>query len=179
MLVVSARGRTLQLVKYIAASRAACHSKHPSGSDSSRSSTLTPSLLVLSPSDGFYNQFFSSFSVDSRGCIWRLYKADWDRPHNTSFRPEAPDLPPVLQLLHEREGSFKDYRDGHRRLINWLLPLVWVVHGFSSPQVEVGGVPVVSPRGLNPHLCSYTYESSPRLPCNSHGQSLLVSTFSS
>lgn len=61
--------------------------------------------------------------------------------------PEA-----VLQLLQEREASFEDYRDGHRRLINWLLPVVRVVHAFSSPLVEVGGLPVVSPRGFNPHL---------------------------
>ena len=58
--------------------------------------------------------------------------------------PEA-----VLQLLQEREASFKDYRDGHRRLINWLLPVVRAVHTFSGPLIEVGGLPVVS---LNPHL---------------------------
>jgi len=91
----------------------------------------------------------------------------------TCHSPEA-----VLQLLQEREASFKD-RDGHRRLTNWLLPVVRVVHAFSSPLVEVGGLLVVSPRGPNPHLYSYTYESSPRRPCNSHGQSLLASTFSS
>jgi hypothetical protein len=32
--------------------------------------------------------------------------------------------------------------------------MVRVVHAFSSPLVEVGGLPVVSPHGLNPHLLS-------------------------
>jgi hypothetical protein len=58
----------------------------------------------------------------------------------------------VLQLLQEREASFKDYRDGHRGLIKWLRPVVRVVHAFSSPLVEIGGLPLVSSRGINPQL---------------------------
>jgi hypothetical protein len=54
-------------------------------------------------------------------------------------------LDAVLQLLQEREMSFRDYRDGHRRLINWLLPVVEIVHAFSGTLGEVaGGLPVVS-----------------------------------
>lgn len=55
----------------------------------------------------------------------------------------SPDA--VLQLLQEREMAFRDYRDGHRTLINWLLPVVQIVHAFSGALGEVaGGLPVVS-----------------------------------
>ncbi|KAH9063565.1 hypothetical protein EDB87DRAFT_128411 [Lactarius vividus] len=38
----------------------------------------------------------------------------------------------VLQLLQEKAHAFKDYRDGDRTLIDWLKPVVQVVHGFSG-----------------------------------------------
>ncbi|KAH9063571.1 hypothetical protein EDB87DRAFT_1820685, partial [Lactarius vividus] len=38
----------------------------------------------------------------------------------------------VLQLLQDKAQAFKDYRDGDRTLINWLKPVVQVVHGFSG-----------------------------------------------
>jgi hypothetical protein len=38
----------------------------------------------------------------------------------------------VLELLHAKAQAFKDYRDGNRALINWLDPVVQVVHGFSG-----------------------------------------------
>jgi hypothetical protein len=38
----------------------------------------------------------------------------------------------VLELLQEKAQAFKDYRDGNRTLINWLNPVVQVVHGFSG-----------------------------------------------
>ena len=38
----------------------------------------------------------------------------------------------VLELLQAKAQGFKDYRDGNRALINWLHPVVQVVHGFSG-----------------------------------------------
>ncbi|KAF8258919.1 hypothetical protein EI94DRAFT_1067454 [Lactarius quietus] len=38
----------------------------------------------------------------------------------------------VLELLQEKAHAFKDYRDGDRKLISWLKPVVQVVHGFSG-----------------------------------------------
>jgi hypothetical protein len=41
--------------------------------------------------------------------------------------PEA-----ILELLQEREKSFKEYRDNDRRLINCLTPAVRVIQTFSG-----------------------------------------------
>jgi hypothetical protein len=38
----------------------------------------------------------------------------------------------ILQLLHDRENAFKEYRDGNRRLINCLSPAVNVIQAFSG-----------------------------------------------
>lgn len=38
----------------------------------------------------------------------------------------------ILQLLGEREKAFKEYREGNRRLTNFLNPTVKVLHGFSG-----------------------------------------------
>ena len=38
----------------------------------------------------------------------------------------------ILQLLHEREKAFKEYREGNRRLINCLSPAVTVIQAFSG-----------------------------------------------
>lgn len=38
----------------------------------------------------------------------------------------------VLELLQAKAQGFQDYRDGDRTLINWLKPVVQVVHGFSG-----------------------------------------------
>ena len=38
----------------------------------------------------------------------------------------------VLRLLQERAEAFKHFRDGDRTLIEWLKPVVHVVHGFSN-----------------------------------------------
>ena len=42
----------------------------------------------------------------------------------------SPDA--ILQLLHGREKAFKEYRDGNRRLINYLSPAVNVIQAFSG-----------------------------------------------
>jgi hypothetical protein len=44
-----------------------------------------------------------------------------------SNSPEA-----ILQLLQERERAFKEYRDGDRRLISCLSPMVNVLQAFSG-----------------------------------------------
>ena len=38
----------------------------------------------------------------------------------------------VLELLQEREKTFKEYRDGNRRLISCLRPAVNVIQAFSG-----------------------------------------------
>ena len=42
----------------------------------------------------------------------------------------SPDA--VLQLLHEREKAFKEYRDDDRKLINSLSPVIKVLQAFSN-----------------------------------------------
>jgi hypothetical protein len=51
-------------------------------------------------------------------------------------------LEAVLQLLHDRENAFKEYRDGNRRLIDCLSPAVNVIQAFSG--IIGGAVNVVS-----------------------------------
>ena len=50
----------------------------------------------------------------------------------------------ILQLLQSSAEAFKDYRDGNHQLINWLSPVVEVLHAFSGILGEVAGL--VSPR---------------------------------
>ncbi|KAH9177947.1 hypothetical protein EDB89DRAFT_1294808 [Lactarius sanguifluus] len=38
----------------------------------------------------------------------------------------------VLKLLEDNANKFKDYRDGNRKLLNWLNPVVHVVHTLSA-----------------------------------------------
>ena len=38
----------------------------------------------------------------------------------------------ILGLLEEREKAFKEYREGNRRLISCLTPVVGLVHAFSG-----------------------------------------------
>jgi len=38
----------------------------------------------------------------------------------------------VLKLLEDKANAFKVYRDGNRKLINWLRPVVQVVHTLSG-----------------------------------------------
>jgi hypothetical protein len=43
---------------------------------------------------------------------------------------DSPD--DVLKLLEGKANAFKVYRDGNRKLINWLSPVVQVVHTLSG-----------------------------------------------
>jgi len=52
-----------------------------------------------------------------------------------SDSPEA-----ILELLQEREKAFKEYREGSRRLINCLSPVVNVVQAFSGIFGEAVGL---------------------------------------
>src|SRR6266849_10679068 len=48
----------------------------------------------------------------------------------------------ILELLQEREKAFKDYREGNRRLINCLSPVVNFIQAFSG--ILGGAVSLVS-----------------------------------
>ncbi len=43
---------------------------------------------------------------------------------------DSPD--DVLKLLEDKANSFKVYRDGNRKLINWLKPVVQTIHTLSG-----------------------------------------------
>ena len=55
----------------------------------------------------------------------------------------------ILQLLQNSAEAFKDYRDGNRKLINWLSPVVEVLHAFSGILSEVASL--VRPREVSPY----------------------------
>ncbi|KAH9063568.1 hypothetical protein EDB87DRAFT_128803 [Lactarius vividus] len=63
----------------------------------------------------------------------------------------------VLQLLQDKAHAFKDYRDGDRTLIDWLKPVVQVVHGFSGVLGEaislVSRTPSFLPFAFS-HICN-------------------------
>ena len=50
----------------------------------------------------------------------------------------------ILELLEGQAKAFKDYRDGNRKLIDWLSPVVEVIHKFSGILDEASIL--VSPR---------------------------------
>jgi hypothetical protein len=43
---------------------------------------------------------------------------------------DSPD--DVLKLLEDKANTFKVYRDGNRKLFNWLSPVVQVIHALSG-----------------------------------------------
>ncbi|KAH8991850.1 hypothetical protein EDB86DRAFT_1532172 [Lactarius hatsudake] len=51
---------------------------------------------------------------------------------------DSPD--DVLKLLEDKANAFKVYRDGNRKLINWLSPVVKVVHALSGILGEAAGL---------------------------------------
>lgn len=51
----------------------------------------------------------------------------------------------ILELLQERENTFRTYREGNRTLINCLSPAVRVLHAFSGVLGEVSLVSYTSP----------------------------------
>jgi fungal STAND N-terminal Goodbye domain len=51
---------------------------------------------------------------------------------------DSPDR--ILELFQERAKQFKEYRDGNRKLINFLKPAVEVLHALSGTLGEAVGV---------------------------------------
>lgn len=47
---------------------------------------------------------------------------------------QSPD--DFLVLLEEKAAKFKEYREGNRKLINFLKPIVKVIHAFSAVLIE-------------------------------------------
>jgi hypothetical protein len=66
------------------------------------------------------------------------------------------DLPDaILELLHDREKAFKEYREGSRQIIKWLTPAVQVLHAFGGILGE--SLSLVSSTALIPwHWCHAT-----------------------
>ena len=60
----------------------------------------------------------------------------------------------VLKLLEDKANEFKDYRDGNRKLIDCIKPVVNVIHAFSDVLGEV--VSLVSLFGSFFHLHIFT-----------------------
>ena len=59
----------------------------------------------------------------------------------------------VLQLLEDKANEFKEFRDGNRKLLNWLRPVVQVVHTLSA----VLGASMALVSTENPHFFSFTF----------------------
>ncbi|KAH9063555.1 hypothetical protein EDB87DRAFT_1575343 [Lactarius vividus] len=52
-------------------------------------------------------------------------------PFSTSLQGcNSPDE--ILQLIRDKAKAFKEFREGNRKLINWLKPVVQVVHLFAG-----------------------------------------------
>ena len=84
----------------------------------------------------------------------------------------------ILGLLEEHEKAFKEYREGGRRLISCLSPVVRVIHAFSGILGEA--VSLVSQDSfLCFFLCNFFYPNFDRLRFRRQKLSLLGLTFSS
>jgi len=83
----------------------------------------------------------------------------------------------ILELLQEREKSFKEYRDGNRRLISCLSPAVRVLHAFSSTLGEaISLVSVVSLTRISALILRFHIS---RYPSHRQRRSLSALMFSS
>jgi hypothetical protein len=76
----------------------------------------------------------------------------------------SPDA--ILELLHDREKAFKEYREGNRKLINWLTPAVEVLSAFSGVLGEA--VSLVGNSALVPLHCLHTTSPGPFSTRKSH-----------
>ena len=81
---------------------------------------------------------------------------------------DSPD--DVLKLLEEKANAFKVYRDGNRKLINWLSPVVQVIHVLSG----VLGEAVSSINGMRHWHVFDLHRSATRCHSNRQRQSLLA-----
>jgi fungal STAND N-terminal Goodbye domain len=75
--------------------------------------------------------------------------------HPSSHKIHQSDSPDdILALFQQREKEFKEYRDGNRKLINCLKPVVQVLHAFSG--VLGGAIGIVSLTGfVSPRYCLF------------------------
>ena len=83
----------------------------------------------------------------------------------------------VFDLLQDRAKQFQDYRDGNRKLIDCLKPVVQVLHSVSGILGEVAAV--VSGCGSSCLIRSHTYTSVSRFHSNLQRQFSLASMSSS
>jgi hypothetical protein len=54
----------------------------------------------------------------------------------------------IIRLLLQKEKEFKDYRAKYRKLIDFLRPVVQVVHGFSNVLGDAAGLVSSADRDL-------------------------------
>ena len=64
---------------------------------------------------------------------------------------QSPDE--VILLLRDKARKFKEYREGNRKMINWVTPIVQVVHVFSAFLGEASSM--VSRRAFIPFGCLF------------------------
>ena len=76
----------------------------------------------------------------------------------------SPDA--IIELLHDREKAFKEYRDGNRKLINCLTPAVQVLHAFSGVLGE--SVSLVRSVALDPLHFFHAASAGPFPPSKSN-----------
>jgi hypothetical protein len=76
----------------------------------------------------------------------------------------SPDA--ILELLHDREKAFKEYREGNRKLINRLAPAVEVLHAFSGVLGEA--ISLVSNSSFVPLHWLHTTSPGPFSTCKSY-----------
>ena len=81
---------------------------------------------------------------------------------------DSPD--DVLKLLEEKAKAFKVYRDGNRKLINWLSPVLQVIHVLSG----VLGEAVRAINGMRHWQFFVLHCSTTRYHSNQQRQSLLA-----
>jgi len=72
----------------------------------------------------------------------------------------------ILELLHDREKAFKEYREGNRKLTNRLTPAIEVLHALSGVLGEA--VSFVSNPALFPLHCLHTTSPGPFSARKSH-----------
>jgi hypothetical protein len=75
---------------------------------------------------------FQAILAKALADYWGQIGVDLDKhPFANELRGrDSPDE--VLKLLEDKAKAFKVYRDGNRKLINWLTPVVQVVHTLSG-----------------------------------------------
>ena len=97
---------------------------------------------------------------------------------------DSPDN--VLKLLEEKANAFKVYRDGNRKLVSWLSPVVRVIHTLSGVLGQAISVSLVKPNTLDVVLDTFTLWLLDAIPtsagylcwrrCLNHGACSLTSS---